>query len=262
MRILFLGDIVGKQARKAVTENIGRLRQDLDLDLILANAENASGGLGLVPKNASELHNAGIDVLTSGNHIWKHKEIYNFLNESRWLLRPANYPPEAPGRGYNLFSIARLRVGVINLLGRVFMSPVDCPFRTAGSILETLKQEADIVLVDFHAEATSEKKALGYYLAGRVSALLGTHTHVQTGDAQILSGGTGYITDLGMCGPSHSVLGMDPETVQRGFVQGLPQRFVLAGGEIKLQGALLDIDAQSGRTLNIQVWEAQGPLNC
>ncbi|MFW6055376.1 MAG: TIGR00282 family metallophosphoesterase [Thermodesulfobacteriota bacterium] len=231
MRTLFLGDIVGKPGRRAVMENISRLRRDLGLDLILANAENASGGLGLTPKNARELHQAGIDILTSGNHIWKHREIYNFLDETEWLLRPANYPPDAPGRGYGLFTVNMLRVGVVNLLGRVFMSPVDCPFRTAESILKELEPEADIVLVDFHAEATSEKKALGYYLGGRVSALLGTHTHVQTSDAQILSGGTGYITDLGMCGPCHSVLGMDPETVQRGFVQGLPQRFVLAGGE-------------------------------
>ncbi len=146
---------------------------------------------------------------------------------------------------------------MINLLGRIFMSLVDCPFRTAERILHTLKPEADIVLVDFHAEATSEKKALGSYLGGRVSALLGTHTHVQTNDAQILSGGTGYITDLGMCGPRHSVLGMDPETVQRGFVQGLPQRFVLAKGEVQLQGVLLDIDGQSGKTQSIQAWEMQ-----
>ncbi|MCF8105009.1 MAG: TIGR00282 family metallophosphoesterase [Desulfohalobiaceae bacterium] len=258
MRTLFLGDIVGKPGRKAVMENISCLRRDLGLDLILANAENASGGLGLIPKNARELHQAGIDILTSGNHIWKHREIYNFLDETGWLLRPANYPPDAPGRGYSLFAVNRLRVGVVNLLGRVFMSPVDCPFRTAESILKELKQEADIVLVDFHAEATSEKKALGYYLGGRVSALLGTHTHVQTSDAQILSGGTGYITDLGMCGPCHSVLGMDPETVQRGFVQGLPQRFVLAGGECRLQGVLLDIDAESGRTNSLQAWEMPG----
>ncbi len=255
MRILFLGDVVGKPGRRAVVQAIEAVRQELALDLVLANVENASGGLGLVPKNARQLHEAGIDILTSGNHIWKHREIYAFLEATPWLLRPANEPPDAPGRGYGLFAFGGIQVAVINLLGRTFMKPADCPFRSADAILQELQGRADIVLVDFHAEATSEKKALGYYLDGRISCLLGTHTHVQTSDPQILDKSSGYMTDIGMCGPYRSVLGMDPDVVQKGFVQGLPQRFALASGRVLLQGALLDIDERKGTTRSVQAWQ-------
>ena len=255
MRVLFLGDIFGKPGRRAVVQAIRSIRLELGLDLVLANAENASGGLGLIPKNAQQLHESGIDILTSGNHIWKHKEIYPFLDASPWLLRPANYPPEAPGRGFGIFAVGAVQVAVINLLGRTFMKPVDCPFRAADAVLSELDGRFRVILLDFHAEATSEKKALGYYLDGRVSCLLGTHTHVQTNDAQILEKNTGYLTDIGMCGPHPSVLGMDPGVVQKGFVQGLPQRFVLAQGRVLLQGALVDIDERDGYPRSVEVWE-------
>jgi hypothetical protein len=259
MRILFLGDIVGRPGRKAVCTRVPQLRREHGLDLVVANAENASGGLGLNQKNARQLHRAGLDVLTSGNHIWRYKEILPFLEETDWLLRPANYPPRVPGRGYIVLECAGIRVAVLNLQGRVFMEPLDCPFRTADAVLsEMQEQNPDMILVDFHAEATSEKQALRHYLEGRVTALLGTHTHVQTGDAFVGAKGTGYITDLGMCGPADSVIGMDPDPVVQGFTMQTPQRWSVAGGETVLDGVLLDIEAESGRCKAVTAWRDRG----
>jgi hypothetical protein len=255
MRILFLGDIVGRPGRRAVCGRLPELRREYGLDLVLANAENASGGLGLNQKNARQLHRAGLAVLTSGNHIWRYKEILPFLEETEWLVRPANYPPRVPGRGYTVLEFRGIRVAVLNIQGRVFMDPLDCPFRTADAALrEMQEQNPHVILVDFHAEATSEKQAMRHYLDGRLTAVLGTHTHVQTGDALVGRTGTASITDLGMCGPSDSVIGMEPDSVVEGFKMQLPQRLSVAGGAAELSGALLDIDTESGKCEAISAW--------
>lgn len=254
-RVLFLGDIVGKPGRNAVIKNACSLKKELDLSCIIANAENVSGGIGLTPENAWELHNAGVDILTSGNHIWKYKKLYGLLDKVDWLLRPANYPPQVPGKGYNIYNISGMGVVVINLQGRVFMESIDCPFKRADRILEEIEGEVSVIIVDFHAEATSEKKALMYYLNSKVSSVLGTHTHVQTNDVQITPQGTGYITDLGMSGPRDSILGMEPRAIIQRFLSHLPQKFTLAEGDVLLQGVLMEIDSYSGKMLNMQIWE-------
>jgi 2',3'-cyclic-nucleotide 2'-phosphodiesterase len=230
------------------------LRREQEIDFVIANAENGSGGLGLNPENALELHESGVDVLTSGNHIWKHKSLYDFLDRHPWVLRPSNYPPGAPGRGAGVFcSQSGQRIHVLNLIGRTYMDHVDCPFREADGLLSGIS-EGSTVIVDFHAEATSEKRAMGYFLKGRVSAVLGTHTHVQTNDAQILGGKTAYITDTGMCGPQDSILGIEPEIIIKKFITALPQRFHLAKGPMGLQGALLSVDPSTGRALSIEAF--------
>jgi len=257
MRILFLGDIVGRPGRRGLAAGLPRIRRDLALDAILANAENASGGLGLAPDQAEEIYQAGVDVLTSGNHISRHKEIYSFIEEVDWLLRPGNYPQGAPGKGLTVFQAASgHRIAVINIMGRTFMHDpaADCPFKSADRLLSSLDPSITVRIVDFHAETTSEKRAMGYYLAGRVTAVLGTHTHVQTFDAEIMSGHTGYITDLGMCGPADSILGLEPEAIIARFTTGLPQRFQVAKGRVKLEGVLLNIDENTGKTLEISPW--------
>jgi 2',3'-cyclic-nucleotide 2'-phosphodiesterase len=252
--ILFLGDIVGRGGRRAVRELVPLLRREMDIDFVIANGENGSGGLGLNPENALELHESGIDVLTSGNHIWKHRSIHEFLDKHSWILRPSNYPPGAPGRGAGVFqSKSGKRIHVLNLIGRTFMEQVDCPFREADALLTGIS-ETSTVIVDFHAEATSEKRAMGYFLKGRVSAVLGTHTHVQTSDAQILGGKTAYLTDTGMCGPQDSILGIEPEIIVRKFISALPERFHLAKGSNGLQGALLRINPDTGQSLSIELF--------
>jgi metallophosphoesterase (TIGR00282 family) len=259
MRLLFLGDIVGRPGRRALAARLDGLRRELALDVIVANGENASGGLGLTGKNARELHEAGVDVLTSGNHIWKMKDVHALLDGEPWLLRPANYPPGAPGRGAAVYDIGPGLpcVAVINLIGRTYMDAVDCPFRAAQESLRNLPEKA-VVLVDFHAEATSEKRAMAFMLQGRVSAVIGTHTHVQTNDARILPGGTGFLTDAGMCGPMDSVLGMDQQIILNRFLTGLPVKFELASGPVMLNGAVLEIDA-AGRCTGISVWREECP---
>lgn len=256
MRILFLGDIVGRPGREAVAKALPRLKAELSLDLVVANAENASGGVGLNARNSAELLAAGCDVLTSGNHIWKHKDIHAVLDTDRRLVRPANYPPGAPGRGLTVATARNgASVAILNLLGRTYLENVDCPFRRADELLAELPDAVAIRLVDFHAEATSEKIAMGYHLNGRVSAVLGTHTHVQTNDARLLSGGTACLTDAGMCGPSDSILGMDAPIIVQRFLTALPARFEVAQGPVLLQGALLDIDPATGRAENILAWQ-------
>jgi len=255
MRILFLGDIVGRPGRRAVCNRLPQLRSEYGLDLVLANVENASGGIGLNQKHAQQLHRAGVEAMTSGNHIWRHKEIFPFLDDTDWLLRPANYPPRVPGRGYTVLETAGIRVAVLNLQGRVFMDSLDCPFRAADTaVREMQEQNPDVILVDFHAEATSEKQALGHYLNGRVTALLGTHTHVQTGDAAVGQKGMGYITDLGMCGPRNSIIGMDPDSILEGFMLQLPKRMSVANSEASLEGVLLDVRPEDGTCAAITSW--------
>lgn len=258
MQILFLGDIVGRPGRKMVKERLSRLRESLGVDLVIANGENASGGLGLSTKGARELLGAGVDVITSGNHVWKFKDVGSLLRSEPRVLRPANYPPGVPGAGVGVYEFPGLPpVAVLNLQGRVFMPPVDCPFRGVDALLAELPDEVRVRVLDFHAEATSEKIGLAWHLdgrtAGRVSAMAGTHTHVQTNDARVLPGGMGYVTDLGMCGPRDGCLGMKQAPIVQRFLNGLPVKFEVAGGVTVLQGALFDIDETTGRARSVRL---------
>ena len=262
MRVLILGDVMGRPARRAVRDLVPSLIDKEEIDLVVANAENAAGGMGVDLKSAKELLSAGVQVLTSGNHIWKKKEIYPFLDEQESLIRPANYPAGAPGKGWCVWQHNGLRALVINLQGRVFMpNHVDDPFRCVDEILKQQGSQSPVVIVDMHAEATSEKYAMGWYLDGRASIVFGTHTHVQTADERILPGGTAYITDLGMCGPFDSVIGMDKETVIRGFITQLPRQFEVAQDNVVLQGVIADLDDENGRARAIRRlrihWEPQ-----
>jgi metallophosphoesterase (TIGR00282 family) len=245
MHLLFLGDIVGSPGRRAVEELLYRVVDRHLIDLVVANCENASGGIGITPAVADQLLNMGVDLLTSGNHIWKHKDIIPYLEETDRLVRPANYPPDSPGRGHAVLETPiGEKVAVINLEGRVFMSPLECPFRTVDAVLALIPPEVKIILVDMHAEATSEKQALGWYLDGRVSAVVGTHTHVQTADERLLPQGTAYITDAGMTGPLNSVIGMKTDVILERFLTQRPQPFKVASQNIQLQGVVLKFDGQ------------------
>lgn len=254
MRILILGDVVGRPARKAVRDIVPGLVKREAIDLAIANAENAAGGIGVDVKSAEELFAAGIHVLTSGNHIWKKKEIFPYLDDGRALLRPANFPPQAPGRGwYEWQNSTGHKALIINLQGRVFMpNHVDDPFRCVNVILKEHGHHSAVIIVDMHGEATSEKSAMGWYLDGRVSAVFGTHTHVQTADERLLPGGTAYITDVGMCGSFDSIIGMEKETVISGFLTQLPFKFEVAAEAVVLQGVIIDIDDRSGKALGIR----------
>jgi len=247
MLVLAVGDVIGRPGRKAVNQLLPGLRQQYGLDLVIANAENVAGGLGLTSTTARELFNAGVDVLTSGNHIWAQKEIIPYLDSEMPILRPLNYPPGVPGRGY----IINGKALVVNLIGRTFMSDFDCPFRAMDKLLAELKPKPPVIIVDFHAEATSEKVAMGRYLDGRVSAVLGTHTHVGTIDAQLLPQGTAYVTDIGMTGPIDSVIGVDTKAVIDRFLTMLPHSLSVAKGKITLNAILLKVDEDSGRAISI-----------
>lgn len=244
MKIFFIGDIMGSPGRKAISALLHKVVDKYRVDLVVANCENASGGIGITPEVAEQLFQMGIDVMTSGNHIWKHKEIKPYLEANDRLLRPANYPAGTPGRGLTIIETAAGEsAAVLNLEGRIFMNPLDCPFRTADRELAALPPEVKVILVDMHAEATSEKLAMGWYLDGRVSAVIGTHTHVQTADERILPGGLGYLTDAGMTGPGDGIIGMDREVIIDRFLSQLPQKFKVAGQNIQLQGVVLDIES-------------------
>jgi len=264
MRILILGDVVGRPARRAVRELVPRLTKEEKIDLAVANAENAAGGMGVDIKSAEELLSSGIHVLTSGNHIWKKKEIFPYLDDHANLLRPANYPEGAPGRGWCEWkSQSGLTALIINIQGRVFMpNHVDDPFRCVDRILRERGQHSPVVIVDMHAEATSEKYAIGWYLDGRASVVFGTHTHVQTADERIFPQGTGYITDVGMCGPFDSVIGIEKETVINGFISQLPRKFEVANENVVLQGVIAEVDAKTGKAREIRrvrvPWEGDG----
>src|SRR6266404_1829507 len=250
---IFLGDVVGKPGRRAVVESVPHLLATAGADFVIANCENASGGVGVDPRAASELLKAGVDVLTSGNHIWAKRDIVEYLRDSDVLLRPLNFVAGSPGRGFTVKrSRSGVEVAVVNLIGRVFMGNYDCPFRAVDGALETLRARARVVLVDMHGEATSEKVAMGWYLDGRVSAVIGSHTHVQTADERILPHGTAYLSDAGMCGPRDSVIGVKRELVLDRFLTQMPTRFEVATGPALLQGALVDVDEGSGRATAIQ----------
>ena len=252
VHILFIGDIVGKPGRKAVRELLPLLIDRYKVDLVVANGENASGGIGISIKGADELLSGGIQVLTSGNHIWKKKEIQTYIQQNPDLIRPANYPAETPGNGSVIKETkSGHRIGILNLLGRTFMEAVDCPFRRGLEERSLMIKETPIILVDFHAEATSEKVALGWFLDGKVSAVLGTHTHVQTSDEKVLPQGTAYMTDVGMTGPADSVIGVKKELAIDRFLTQMPHKFEVAKKELVLEGAVLSIDSQTGRARGI-----------
>ncbi|MGQ9921068.1 MAG: TIGR00282 family metallophosphoesterase [Desulfobacca sp.] len=246
MKIFFIGDIMGAPGRKAVAGLLHKVVDQYNIDLVVANGENASGGMGITPEVAEQLFQLGIDVITTGNHVWKHKEIQAYLQCTDRLLRPANYPAGTPGQGLTVIETAGGEpAAILNLEGRIFMSPLDCPFRTADRELAALSRDIKVILVDMHAEATSEKIALAWYLDGRVSAVIGTHTHVQTADERLFPQGLGYLTDAGMTGPMDGVIGMDRQVILERFLSQLPQKFKVASQNIQLQGVVLDI-AQEG----------------
>lgn len=248
MRILAIGDIIGRPGRYAVRKLLPDLCHEHGIDLVIANGENAAGGLGLTPSTAHELFDSGIDVITSGNHIWKHKEILPYLDGGLALIRPVNYPPASPGRGYLSCNNAL----VVNLIGRVFMGNFDCPFRAMDQLLARLENKPNVIIVDFHAEATSEKVAMGRYLDGRVSAVLGTHTHVGTIDADILPGGTAYVTDIGMVGPTNSVIGDNVSSVIERFLTQIPGRLSVGEGPVDFNAILVAVDEDTGRATDIK----------
>jgi metallophosphoesterase (TIGR00282 family) len=253
MRILFIGDIIGKAGRQAIQGVLEKIIADHKIEFTIANGENAAGGMGLTPIIAIEILDQGVDVLTSGNHIWAKKEIFTFLDEETRILRPANYPPRVPGRGSGVFHLSNgQKVGVLNLEGRVFMKHLDCPFRVGEKEVGFLSNETNIIFVDFHAEATSEKMAMGWFLNGKVSAVLGTHTHVQTSDERILDGGTAYITDVGMTGPLGSVIGIRKEVALERLLTQIPWKFDVATEEIELQGVVIEVDSETGKSKTIQ----------
>ncbi|OGX37264.1 MAG: metallophosphoesterase [Omnitrophica WOR_2 bacterium RIFCSPHIGHO2_02_FULL_68_15] len=253
MKILLIGDIVGNPGREAVRALVPQLRRRHDLDLVVANCENIAGGAGVTPKTAQELFGSGVDFLTSGQHIWRYKEIMPYLNQEPRLIRPANYPPGAPGAGAGIIAARDgTKVGVLNLVGRVFLETVDCPFRAAQREVERLRRETPVILVDMHAEATSEKIAMGWYLDGQVSAVVGTHTHIQTADERVLPKGTAYLTDLGMTGPYDSVIGRRVDQIIERFLTGIPQKFEVPETNVILCGAILEVDAKTGRAERLE----------
>jgi len=255
MRILFIGDIVGQPGRKMVARHLQGLVATHGADMVLANAENAAGGFGITPSVGEELFSLGIDLLTSGNHVWDKKEAEGYLAKEGRVLRPANYPEEAPGVGVHILRKNGRMLGVLNLQGRAFLPSIDCPFKTADRELVQISQVTDTILVDFHAEATAEKQAFGWYLDGRVSAMIGTHTHVQTADEQILPGRTAYITDVGMTGPRNSVIGIKPEDAIQKFITQMPRKFTLAHGPAQLCAVVVEVgeDGRARRITRLQI---------
>ena len=260
MKLLFIGDIVGQPGRNAVKTLVPKLRERHALDFVIANGENSAGGSGITPKTAEEIFSAGVDVITSGDHLWDQKEVIELLQYEKRFLRPLNYPPGTPGQGSGVFEIHspqstvqnRLSIAVLNAQGRTFMPPLENPFLLAADEVKRLRQQTKIIFVDFHAEATSEKIAFARMLDGQVSAVVGTHTHVQTADEQIFPGGTAYLTDAGFTGPHESVLGREIEPVLKRFLTNTPQRFEVAKNRVLLHGAVIEIDDATGKAVKIQ----------
>ena len=264
LRVLFLGDVCAEPGRKAVEQELAGLRQRLGVDFVIANGENAAGGYGITPALADGLLKAGVGCITTGDHAFDRKEVWEYLGTEPRILRPLNFPPQAPGRGYGIYDCrltsaeetqeteaAEAKIAVVSLQGRVFMKALDCPFRRALPALDEIRRETQVVFVDIHAEATAEKQAMGWFLDGRVSAVLGSHTHVQTADETILAGGTAYISDAGMCGSFDSVLGMSKDSSLRRMIEMVPVRLNPATGDVRINGVWVDVEPASGRALAI-----------
>ena len=260
MTLLFIADIVGQPGRRAVRELVPKLRQQYRLDLVVANGENSAGGSGITPQTAEEIFSGGVDIITCGDHLWDQKDVIHLLDNESRFVRPLNYPPGTPGHGSVVFKRDGLApVGIINLQGRTFMPPLENPFHTVLAEVERLRQTTGLILVDFHAEATSEKVAVARLLDGRVSAVIGTHTHVQTADEQIFPGGTAFLCDAGFTGPHDSVIGREIEPIIKRFMTNMPQKFEVAKGRVLLQGAVVEIDERSARAIRIE--RVSEPLN-
>lgn len=252
MNFLIVGDVCGRPGREAFRKYVPQLRKQYNIDVVIVNGENVAGGRGINRKTLEELHRGGADIVTSGNHIWDQKEIFSFIDDEPFLIRPANYPEGAPGKGYCVYPFKAKNIGVINLSGRTFMPPMDCPFQKVDEILKELKDQCDIILVDIHAEATSEKIAMGFYLDGKVTGVVGTHTHVQTADNRILPKGTAYITDLGMVGPYNSSLGVNVDNAIEKFITCRPVRFEIANGPNVFCAVLLNVDDDDNTATSIK----------
>lgn len=252
MNILMVGDVFGESGRAALAKHLPTLRQQHAIDFCVVNIENAASGFGVLPAMARQALEQGADVLTSGNHIWDRKEIVEYITKENLLLRPANFPTGTPGSGFITIKAGPHKIAVLNLMGRVFMNPIDCPFRKADEIVPELRKETPIVVVDMHAEATSESVAMGWHLDGRVSAVVGTHRHVQTADERVLPGGTAYITDLGMTGPTDGVIGVDRDLILQRFLNQMPVRFEPAKGPAALHGVIITVDSDTGRASDIR----------
>ncbi|MFZ5981861.1 MAG: TIGR00282 family metallophosphoesterase [Candidatus Zixiibacteriota bacterium] len=250
--ILFISDICGKSGRQAAAHMIKPLCEQYHVDYVIANVENAAGGFGITPEMSRKIFSYGVNMQTSGNHIWDRIDILDYFKENPKLLRPANYPPDVPGAGFYVDTCNNIRIAVINLMGRTFMADIDCPFRTVSWVLRQLSEDVKIIFIDMHAEATSEKQALLYFLDGKVSAVIGTHTHVQTADEKITSRGTAYLTDAGMTGPHESVIGMEIGPSLGRFLTGMPKRFTTASKDIKLCGVVLQVDSETGRAESLE----------
>jgi metallophosphoesterase (TIGR00282 family) len=257
LRILMLGDIVGRPGRYACRDRIDDWREKFSLDYVIANCENASGGNGLSVKNAGELFSYGIDFMTSGNHIWKQNDYEELFERfSGRIIRPANYPEGVPGSGYGFIDTGGgIKIGMLNLLGQVFMDPIDSPFTAADKYIPKLREFTPVIIVDIHAEATSERVAMGKYLDGKVTAVLGTHTHVATSDTRILPHGTAFQADIGMVGPHNGILGVDPDKILKIFLTGLPSRFDIAKGTVICNGVILSIDSENSMAVGIERFE-------
>ena len=253
MKILFIGDVVGKPGRRAVATLVPKLREKCGIDFVIANGENSAHGAGLTGSTVDALLSSGVEIITTGDHVWDQKEIYEVIEREPRLLRPLNFPPSAPGKGAMVVQgDGKPPVGVINLIGRVFLPGSDCPFRAAEAEVARMRKQTNVIIVDLHAEATSEKIAMGRFLDGKVSAVIGTHTHVATADEQILPKGTAYISDVGMCGPHDSVLGRDVEAVLKRFLTQMPQKMEVAAGDVALCGVIVEVDENSGRARSIE----------
>jgi 2',3'-cyclic-nucleotide 2'-phosphodiesterase len=253
VKLLFIGDIIGKPGREALSRELHRIVDRHMVDLVIANGENAAGGFGLTAEVAQDLFKCGIQMITSGNHIWDKKDSLDYIRREERIVRPANYPEGTPGRGATIVQTpGGVKVGILNLEGRVFMNNLDCPFRCADREVAKLKEETPIVFVDFHAEATSEKISLAWYLDGRVSAVVGTHTHVQTADERILTGGTAFITDVGMTGPFDSVIGVKKEEAIQKFITQRPAKFEIAKKDIRINAVVIEVDETTGLAQHIE----------
>ncbi len=252
MRFLIVGDVYGRPGRAAFAKYTPKIRAEKKIDVVIVNGENSAGGKGITRKSLDALYHGGADIITSGNHIWDKKDVLEFIDTEPFLIRPANYPEGAPGRGYCVYPFRAKNVGVMNLSGRAFMPALDCPFQKVEDLLRDMKQDCDIIILDFHAETTSEKMAMGWYLDGRVNAVVGTHTHIQTADDRLLPGGTAYITDLGMVGPWNSVLGVRRECILEKFTTGRPVRFEPAEGPAVYSAVIIETDDVTNRTLSIE----------